>query len=221
MYFFLANIPGNSLNVGGKVIFPDNEGFVNSLYFSFITATSLGYGDVVPIGISKFLAGFEVIIGLIVYGVLISKLVGVKQEVLLEEVYNISYEEIIDRLRSGLYLFRSDINRNLVCCAANTPGFNFHNRRHILHRVFKYFQSAAACTLFYQIKRIVNKPSGNTLLAVFHYIIDESLHINTVKTYVRGDFPFFRFTPSHLASPTEPDPWGAWSHTLSDPACDR
>ncbi len=113
IYFFLASLPGNSLNVGGEIVQYNTEGFINSLYFSFITATSLGYGDVIPMGISKFLSGFEVILGLIIYGVLISKIVGVKQEVLLEEVYEISYEEVIDRLRSGLYLFRSDINRML------------------------------------------------------------------------------------------------------------
>ena len=50
-------------------------------------------------------------IGLIIWGVVISKLIGVKQEVILEEVYDISYEELLDRQRSGLYLFRSDINR--------------------------------------------------------------------------------------------------------------
>jgi len=113
VYFLLAFLPGNSLRYDDIVLRPDLSGFVNSLYFSFITATGLGYGDVAPLGLSKFLSGFEVILGLIIYGVLISKLVGVKQEVLLEEVYNISYEEVIDRLRSGLYLFRSDINRVL------------------------------------------------------------------------------------------------------------
>jgi len=113
IYFLLAPIPDNSLRYGNDMISSDANGFINSLYFSFITATSLGYGDIAPLGISKFLSGLEVILGLIVYGVLISKLVGVKQEVLLEEVYDISYEEVIDRLRSGLYLFRSDINRVL------------------------------------------------------------------------------------------------------------
>lgn len=113
VFFLLANVPDNSLRYTGKMISSDLDGFFNSLYFSFITATALGYGDIAPVGISKFLAGFEVILGLIIYGVLISKLVGVKQEVLLEEVYNISYEEIIDRLRSGLYLFRADVSRAL------------------------------------------------------------------------------------------------------------
>ncbi|KYK26623.1 hypothetical protein AYK26_07300 [Euryarchaeota archaeon SM23-78] len=113
IFFFLSYAPNHSLKYGGELIIPDAEGFINSLYFSFITATSLGYGDVIPIGISKFLSGLEVIFGLIIYGVLISKLVGVKQEVLLEEVYDISYEDVIDRLRSGLYLFRADVNRIL------------------------------------------------------------------------------------------------------------
>lgn len=113
IYFFVASSPGNSLKYGSDIIKLNTEGFIDSLYFSFITATSLGYGDVVPLGISKFLSGLEVILGLIVYGLLISKLVGVKQEVLLEEVYDISYEDVIDRLRSGLYLFRADISRVL------------------------------------------------------------------------------------------------------------
>jgi len=120
IFFLLGYVPENSLTYADKMMSPSWDGFFNSLYFSFITATSLGYGDVAPMGISKFLAGFEVILGLIIYGVLISKLVGVKQEVLLEEVYNISYEEIIDRLRSGLYLFRADVNRMLEKIESNT-----------------------------------------------------------------------------------------------------
>jgi hypothetical protein len=82
------------------------------VYFSFITATTLGYGDIAPTGaISKLFAALEVVVGLIIWGLVISKLIGVKQERILEEVYDISYEEVIDRLRSGLYLFRSDVNR--------------------------------------------------------------------------------------------------------------
>lgn len=113
IFFGLSFIPDNSLRYTNTMIQPELDGFINSLYFSFITATSLGYGDISPMGVSKFVASFEVILGLIIYGLLISKLVGVKQEVLLEEVYNISYEEVIDRLRSGLYLFRADVTRAL------------------------------------------------------------------------------------------------------------
>jgi len=114
IYFVLAHITGNSLTYRNEVIEPNATGLLNSLYFSFITATTLGYGDIAPTGaFSKFFAALEVVIGLIIWGVVISKLISVKQERILEEVYDISYEEIIDRQRSGLYLFRSDVNRAL------------------------------------------------------------------------------------------------------------
>jgi len=37
--------------------------FLNSFYFSVVTFTTLGYGDVLPIGISKLFAGIEALLG--------------------------------------------------------------------------------------------------------------------------------------------------------------
>ena len=39
------------------------EHLLNSLYFSVVTFTTLGYGDILPLGISKFFAGFEALLG--------------------------------------------------------------------------------------------------------------------------------------------------------------
>jgi hypothetical protein len=112
IYFVLSWGFSNSLMYRNEVIEPNATGLLNSIYFSFITATTLGYGDIAPVGaFSKLFAAGEVVIGLIIWGLVISKLIGIKQERILEEVYDISYEEIIDRMRSGLYLFRSDSNR--------------------------------------------------------------------------------------------------------------
>jgi len=113
VYFLLSVNSANSLIYRGTAISRDLQGFFNSIYYSFITITTTGYGDVSPNGLAKLFAILEVVSGVILTGVLISKLIGVKQERILEEVYDISYEEIIDRLRSGLYLFRSDVNRIL------------------------------------------------------------------------------------------------------------
>ncbi len=121
IYFALSFSAGNSLMYRNQVIEPNALGLFNSVYFSFITATTLGYGDIAPMGfVSKFFAAAEVVIGLIIWGVVISKLIGFKQEVILEEVYDISYEEMIDRQRSGLYLFRSDINKVMERIENNT-----------------------------------------------------------------------------------------------------
>ena len=43
------------------------------IYFSVVTVSSLGYGDMHPVGFSKALAGLEVFIGLTVIGIMIAK----------------------------------------------------------------------------------------------------------------------------------------------------
>lgn len=83
----------------------------NSIYFSFITSTTAGYGDITPLGWARLIAIIEVIIGLVFLGLIISKLVSLKQEIILGEVYEISFEERFNRLRSTLFLFRTDLNK--------------------------------------------------------------------------------------------------------------
>jgi len=46
----------------------DNPSFLNSVYFSLTTYSSLGYGDVVPSGAIKMLAGTEALAGLLLIG---------------------------------------------------------------------------------------------------------------------------------------------------------
>ena len=50
----------------------NNQSFGNSLYFSIVTFTTLGYGDIVPIGFGKFLSAFEVLTGLLMGGLLVA-----------------------------------------------------------------------------------------------------------------------------------------------------
>ncbi|MFH0869842.1 MAG: potassium channel family protein [archaeon] len=119
-YFTLSLSSIHALEYKGAMMPKDFGGLLNSIYYSFITATTTGYGDISPNGLSKLIAVIEVIFGVIIQGMLISKLVGVKQEAILEEVYNISYEEVIDRLRSGLYLFRADVARVMEKIENNT-----------------------------------------------------------------------------------------------------
>ncbi len=110
-YFFISLWPGHGLLfINGSSSF-DFVGFLNALYFSFITSTGVGYGDIVPMGTSKFLTVVEVIMELVLYGILVSKLVGLKQEIMLKEIYTITFEENINRLRASMFLLRSDMSR--------------------------------------------------------------------------------------------------------------
>jgi len=87
------------------------EGILNHIYFSFITATTTGFGDIVPFGGFKIVAIFEVIFGFLLLAVVTSKFVSIKQNVILEEIYELSFHEKVNRVRSSLLVFRQNISR--------------------------------------------------------------------------------------------------------------
>ncbi len=59
-YFFLAQF-----NNTGKLIGSFDHSYSDYVYFSFSTYTSLGFGDIVPVGPLRFVAGIEVLLGLV------------------------------------------------------------------------------------------------------------------------------------------------------------
>ena len=122
IYFVLSLTADHGILYQGTKIAPTVHGFITAEYFSFITAASAsqGYGDIFPVGASRFFAVIEAVSGLILFGVIISKLLSEKQEILLQEIYDISFEEKISRIRSALYLFRSDVSKLIEKIENNT-----------------------------------------------------------------------------------------------------
>jgi potassium channel LctB len=106
--YFLLRGPGTLLATDDNV---PAQSILDSVYFSFITATSTGFGDIVPLGVFRLFALIEVIIGLTLFAFVTSKLIGIKQERILREIYEISLQEKIHRIRSSLYLYRADITK--------------------------------------------------------------------------------------------------------------
>ena len=55
------------LEQGNEIITLDGPvaGFFDCVYFSFANYTSLGYGDLVPVGPIRFMAGTEALVGLV------------------------------------------------------------------------------------------------------------------------------------------------------------
>lgn len=83
----------------------------DSIYFSFVSATTTGFGDIVPHGIFKAVSVLEVIINLLMIAIVTSRLVSIKQSLILDELYEASFAEKMNRLRSGMLLFRQNISR--------------------------------------------------------------------------------------------------------------
>lgn len=108
--YWLAGIGmGWGLQAGSSIVHPDVSGFATAIYFSFVTALSIGYGDVIPIGPLRILAVVEGIAGLLVFGCVISKLVSRRQEELTAEIHRTTFEDRLDRVRTNLHLVFSDL----------------------------------------------------------------------------------------------------------------
>ena len=71
IYLCLSNYcPAHGL-VNGE----ENEiSFMDALYFSIITETTLGYGDITPVGFARFLSCIQVIAGLVFAGIAVAKI---------------------------------------------------------------------------------------------------------------------------------------------------
>lgn len=83
----------------------------NAIYFSFVTATTTGFGDITPHGFYRIISILEAALGFILLAIVTSKLISLKQNVILDEMYELSFTEKINRLRSSLLLFRQNISR--------------------------------------------------------------------------------------------------------------
>lgn len=105
-YIITSSDSSYLVSAHGKVV-----DIFDHIYFSFMTATSTGLGDITPIGKHRLLAVFEVMVGMTLFAVVTSKLVSIKQEAILKEIYDISFSEKVNRLKSSLYLFRVNANR--------------------------------------------------------------------------------------------------------------
>ena len=73
-YFLLESAVPGSLSIGSV---SDDARFDASIYYSFVTLTTLGYGDILPLtDRARSLAYVEAVVGQIYLAVLIGKLVG-------------------------------------------------------------------------------------------------------------------------------------------------
>ena len=100
---------GWGLQTGNVPVKPDFAGLLTAIYFSFVTALSIGYGDVIPMGALRILAIVEGAAGLLIFGCLVSKLVSRRQEELMAEIHRTTFEDRLDRVRTNLHLVFSDL----------------------------------------------------------------------------------------------------------------
>lgn len=94
--------------------------FLDALYFSIMTATSVGYGDIIPQGISKLFAALEVVFGLSLFAVLVSKPISERQERTLIRTHKLTLDEMLTTIREGLFIMRKDFDALIAEAKAGT-----------------------------------------------------------------------------------------------------
>src|SRR5262245_20892332 len=71
-YWVATFSDAHGLHAGGRPVPSGAPALLTALYFSIVTATSVGYGDVVPVGLSRVLAVLQATSELLVFGALVS-----------------------------------------------------------------------------------------------------------------------------------------------------
>ena len=77
LYMFLAEAVPGAFNGLSQAPWIDN--FDAAIYFSFVTITTLGYGDISPVlPLARFLVYMEAIVGVFYMAILVASLIGVR-----------------------------------------------------------------------------------------------------------------------------------------------
>lgn len=142
-YTFLSLFPGQGLARGPVT-------FLDGLYFSVVTISSLGYGDLHPVGVARALASIEVLGGLLLVGVLVSRLVSQKQEEMLEylERANVihAFDRDLDALRDAKEEL-ADRNREMASGVAVPPQIFARRRAHAFYSVSRTMEALTSYSL--------------------------------------------------------------------------
>jgi hypothetical protein len=121
-YYFLTP-GGNGLASNGKALEKTEIG--NAVYFSIVTISSLGYGDLHPVGYSKAIVSFEVMLGLVLMGLMLARLTSSLLSFQVTELYGAEQERKLEALAvkcEGLNEDLQDVFEKVSAAAAPVPG---------------------------------------------------------------------------------------------------
>lgn len=112
MFFYLSYVPGHGSDQIAAVKNPA-ERFFTALYFSVVTGATVGYGDVLPLGISRGLAALEGILSFVLLAVFVSRIASRKQDAAIKDIHSLARDSLFNNFRHGLFIARKDLD-NIV-----------------------------------------------------------------------------------------------------------
>jgi len=164
-YWFGALEGNHGLIEGGRPLGGDLRDLGSAIYFSFVTATSIGYGDIVPVGLARVIAVAEAISALLIFGAVVAKFVSRRQDQLMSEIHRTTFEERLDRVQTNLHLVISEMLSITALCESPNPPTGQIARR--LESAALLFQGELRTThdLLYQPRLVVEEGVLAAILA--------------------------------------------------------
>lgn len=147
IYYTLSFLPGQHSLYGLADLEPIYR-FLDALYFSVITSTTVGYGDLTPYGISKLFAACQSVTGFFIAALFVAKLVAYRQEVTLERVYELTFQAHFQSIRESFYLIRKDLDaamremeqsKTLTTHGWENLAIAFRQARSLLEEVLSFY----------------------------------------------------------------------------------
>ncbi|MDR3628058.1 MAG: potassium channel family protein [Ignavibacteriaceae bacterium] len=188
--------PGDN---GIRTIIQERFDFGKSIYFSLVTISSLGYGDMQPMGISRWLSVCEVLLGLSIMGMLIAKLTSSRLSYHVKRLYVSDSNRQLSQYLSRLTKVTTEINNIILIYSskfADIPNRNTKTSREKLKanleearqclsmNYFEYIQSIK------ELKSYINiEVSSSDFLSEISHDILESISSCT-SDFVKNSYQF-------------------------------
>ncbi|MCQ8228706.1 potassium channel family protein [Pantoea trifolii] len=160
----------------------NSDGFIDSIYYSFVTFTTLGYGDLTPVGFARFISVLLTLSGLLFTSLLIGKFASERQQAMLLLIHTSDCQRRIDAFCIELY----KLNDELISAfsAQNVPL-----TQSTLKTITSRFEASSNYIIFHANQSDLTGFGNDSVLMKFYHVlnlIQESCH--TIQTH-KQSFP--------------------------------
>ncbi len=199
--YWIAAMAGRpALLEHGAAVAGGLDGLATAVYFSFVTATSIGYGDVLPVGMARILAVVETVGSLMIFGAVIAKFVSRRQEQLVSEIHRVTFEERLDRVQTNLHMVLSELHAiSAMCESRSMPHNRLASRLESALRVFAG-ELGTVHDLLYRPEREPDEPRLRAILAGLAAALEELKEMLSRLPAELGVSPILRAILARISS---------------------
>lgn len=188
LYYLLTQC-GHGIGQNHKAF--ENATVFTGIYFSIVTISSLGYGDMHPMGVSKILACIEVLFGLVMIGIMIAKVTSYRVDRIYSSYAQIRLENFAEGFNKSQRDF-AEIMTNFEATRFEEIVSTFQAQCIAFSRYFldetnrgDYFRIVSASTIeqvgntidkaFSELKRIMEEDSSQEMIEIRNRRIPEAI----------------------------------------------